>query len=163
LPLSTNSQRRKLTTDWIRSAFAMPLLTLFVLKSLDSIHESCPHCGKPLLQADGTAADRDNTARRACKSCRRRVGLCFICHQPVKGMYVWCPGCGHGGHLDHALQWFGGSSGNSVREVCPTGCGHKCNMLQPLSAFPRTEAFCQPVQSTDQINTLPPGGLHNIG
>jgi hypothetical protein len=62
--------------------------------------------------------------------------MCFICHQPVKGMYVWCPGCGHGGHLDHALQWFGGLSGKPVREVCPTGCGHKCN-LQAL--FSRTE------------------------
>ena len=30
---------------------------------------------------------------------------------------------GHGGHLEHALQWFGGSSGRTVREVCPTGCG----------------------------------------
>ena len=35
-----------------------------------------------------------SNARRICKSCRRRVGLCFICHEPVKGVYVWCPGCG---------------------------------------------------------------------
>jgi hypothetical protein len=33
-------------------------------------------------------------SRRVCKSCRRRVGLCFLCHEPVKGVYVWCPGCG---------------------------------------------------------------------
>jgi hypothetical protein len=84
--------------------------------------------------------------------------MCFICHQPVKGMYVWCPGCGHGGHLDHALQWFGGLSGKPVREVCPTGCGHKCNMLQPLSAFPRTESISQLVQFSDQIDMLPHGG-----
>ena len=31
---------------------------------------------------------------------------------------------GHGGHLDHALQWFGGGQkGKAVRELCPTGCG----------------------------------------
>ena len=30
---------------------------------------------------------------------------------------------GHGGHLDHALEWFGGQGGTPVREVCPTGCG----------------------------------------
>jgi hypothetical protein len=41
-------------------------------------------------------------------------------------MFVWCPGCGHGGHLDHALQWFGGLNGQSVREVCPAGCGTYC-------------------------------------
>ena len=57
--------------------------------------------------------------------------MCFLCHEPVVGMYVWCPGCGHGGHLEHALQWFGAS-----QEMCPTGCGHRCNRLQPLTAFP---------------------------
>ena len=36
---------------------------------------------------------------------------------PVKGVYVYCPGCGHGGHLEHALEWF------AVHEFCPTGCG----------------------------------------
>lgn len=35
-----------------------------------------------------------SNARRICKSCRRRIGLCFLCHEPVKGLYVWCPGCG---------------------------------------------------------------------
>ena len=30
---------------------------------------------------------------------------------------------GHGGHLDHALEWFGGMGGTPVREMCPTGCG----------------------------------------
>lgn len=85
----------------------------------DSIHESCPHCGKPLQGGESITG----IARRTCRSCRRRVGMCFLCHEPVKGVFVWCPGCGHGGHLDHALQWFGGMSGKPVREVCPTGCG----------------------------------------
>ena len=39
------------------------------------------------------------------------------------GVYVYCPGCGHGGHLEHALEWFGGTQGRPVRELCPTGCG----------------------------------------
>jgi hypothetical protein len=105
-----------------------------------TLHESCPHCGKALLNTDATGRDLDNTSRRLCKSCRRRVGLCFLCHEPVKGVYVWCPGCGHGGHLDHALQWFSGLDGK-VREVCPTGCGHRCNMTKQLSAFPRTDSL----------------------
>jgi len=78
-----------------------------------TIHESCPVCGKPLQGGSNSS----------CKSCRRKVGTCFICHESVKGMFVWCPGCGHGGHLDHALEWFG------KNEVCPTGCGHKCNLF----------------------------------
>ena len=44
---------------------------------------------------------------------------------------MWCPGCGHGGHLEHALQWFGGGhGGKAVREVCPTGCGESfCHVV----------------------------------
>jgi WD repeat-containing protein 24 len=100
-----------------------------------TISESCPHCGKA-IPADHRDISGSN-ARRACKSCRRRVAMCFICHEPVTGMvrcktspfsfsslfhfphfdtclclsallhsknqYVWCPGCGHGGHLEHGM------------------------------------------------------------
>jgi len=110
-----------------------------------TIHESCPHCGKPIPGSECDPVDSTGgpavVARRACQSCRRRIGMCFLCHEPVTGVFVWCPGCGHGGHLDHALEWFGGMSGNPVREVCPTGCGHKCNLTQQLNSFPRTESF----------------------
>ena len=69
------------------------------------------------------------------------------------------PNAGHGGHLSHALQWFGGlSSGKGgVREMCPTGCGHKCNLIKELSAFPRTDSlhekmmfgeYCEPIGSS---------------
>jgi ribosomal protein S27AE len=49
-----------------------------------TIHESCPHCGKA-IHADHRDISGSN-ARRACKSCRRRVAMCFICHEPVTGM-----------------------------------------------------------------------------
>ncbi len=29
-----------------------------------------------------------------------------ISHQIVKGIYVWCQGCGHGGHLEHMYEWY---------------------------------------------------------
>ena len=166
--------------------------------SPDSIHESCPHCGKALLDG-GASLDESTLARRACKSCRRRVGLCFLCHEPVKGLYVWCPGCGtcvaesfnrntskcswkvgsvadshfvsfffenktgHGGHLSHALQWFGGpsSGGGGVREVCPTGCGHRCNLVKELSAFPRTESMHEKVLFGEFCEVI--GGAMNEG
>ena len=85
-------------------------------KTSTTIQESCPHCRKPLQDADANG-DGVSSGRRACKNCRRRIGMCFLCHQPVTGIYVWCPGCGHGGHLDHALSWFGGLSGKAVREL----------------------------------------------
>lgn len=85
-------------------------------KTSTTIQESCPHCRKPMLQESSDSAAQ-GSARRTCKNCRRRVGMCFLCHQPVKGVFVWCPGCGHGGHLEHALSWFGGLSGKPVREL----------------------------------------------
>ena len=91
-----------------------------------TIHESCPKCGKPLIDGNitGDAGSGRLSAQRVCRSCRGRVGMCFLCHEPVNGIFVWCPGCGHGGHLEHALEWFG------KNEVCPTGCGHKCNLFK---------------------------------
>jgi hypothetical protein len=112
-------------------------------KQSTTIHHACPHCGKALLAGEGeNLQDMSSSVRRSCKNCRRRIGFCFLCHEPVNGVFVWCPGCGHGGHLDHALEWFGGGiDGNPVRESCPTGCGHRCNLSTQLSAFPRTDSF----------------------
>ena len=51
---------------------------------------------------------------------RIRQTLIFFSHVPVKGLYVWCQGCGHGGHLVHLKNWF------EKKTVCPAGCGHYC-------------------------------------
>jgi len=40
--------------------------------------------------------------------------------QVVRGIYIWCQGCAHGGHINHMREWF-----NNNRQ-CPTGCGHLC-------------------------------------
>ncbi|CAJ1936291.1 unnamed protein product [Cylindrotheca closterium] len=88
-----------------------------------TIHESCSTCGKPLQPS----TEPGGTTRKVCKTCRRPVGMCFLCHQPVTALYVWCQGCGHGGHLECALKWFGGFESEPPREICPTGCGHRCN------------------------------------
>ncbi|XP_041478602.1 GATOR complex protein WDR24-like isoform X2 [Lytechinus variegatus] len=45
---------------------------------------------------------------------------CSICHLPVKGLYAWCQGCSHGGHLEHIREWL------KTNQYCPTGCGHQC-------------------------------------
>lgn len=46
--------------------------------------------------------------------------MCAVCHHVVKGLFVWCQGCSHGGHLQHIMKWLETSS------HCPTGCGHLC-------------------------------------
>jgi len=105
-----------------------------------TIYESCHYCGKPLPNTNGPHRD--------CKNCRQRIGLCFLCHEPVKGLFVWCPGCGHGGHLEHAVEWF------KQKEMCPTGCGHRCNFLQSssVSPFPRTRMICQQILGESSTN-----------
>lgn len=46
---------------------------------------------------------------------------CSLCLQKVSGLCVCCKACGHGGHLDHLLEWF------DRDERCPTGCGCRCS------------------------------------
>ena len=73
---------------------------------------------------------------RAARSARAR---CSVCQLPVRGVLVWCQGCGHGGHADHMRKWFEKSL------ECPTGCGHVCLLRH-------TAPICLPVASS---STLP--------
>lgn len=52
--------------------------------------------------------------------CRQCASMCAVCHHVVKGLFVWCQGCSHGGHLQHIMKWLETSS------HCPAGCGHLC-------------------------------------
>ncbi|KAG8199533.1 hypothetical protein JTE90_009375 [Oedothorax gibbosus] len=54
-----------------------------------------------------------------CNSCKEMC-VCSICHQIVRGVFVWCQGCAHGGHLQHLKDWF------QENKQCPAGCGHLC-------------------------------------
>lgn len=75
-----------------------------------SIHTCCGECSKP-LQRTGWLCDRCHNAA---------TSSCSVCHQTVRGLYTWCQGCGHGGHLNHFIKWF------SNNRECPSGCGHSC-------------------------------------
>ena len=55
-----------------------------------------------------------------CAHCGSGMSVCAVCELLVRGLYVWCQGCGHGGHAEHMEEWFGSS------RVCPTGCMHRC-------------------------------------
>ena len=80
-----------------------------VNKQSTTVNVNCGSCGKSSL-----------TLKSYCDYCKSLFNTCCLCHQPVKGAYVWCHGCGHGGHAGHLEQWFKG------HVECPTGCGHAC-------------------------------------
>uniref|UniRef100_A0A6B2KYL6 ZZ-type domain-containing protein n=1 Tax=Arcella intermedia TaxID=1963864 RepID=A0A6B2KYL6_9EUKA len=87
-------------------------LNLIKEKSLrsTSLLLSCSGCSRQ-LEAGGWY----------CYKCKA-YKLCDICNLPVKGNYVWCQGCGHGGHREHLESWF------QANTKCPTGCSHICNL-----------------------------------
>lgn len=75
-----------------------------------AVHTNCGGCGRPLL----------GTAGWYCSKCRSvESSKCSICHMVVRGLYAWCQGCSHGGHLAHMKQWF------SNHDKCPK-CDHIC-------------------------------------
>ncbi|XP_066997844.1 GATOR2 complex protein WDR24 isoform X2 [Anabrus simplex] len=75
-----------------------------------TVYTSCGRCGKPLLRS-GWLCDRCHCSDGA---------ICSVCHQVVRGLYAWCQGCAHGGHLAHMQEWW------TINKQCPTGCGHIC-------------------------------------
>eukprot|EP01132_Coremiostelium_polycephalum_P001973 gene1973-2427_t len=77
-----------------------------------SFISSCSHCGKTIPQNS-----------LVCEKCTKVASICSICRLPVKGSFVWCQGCGHGGHLQHLKSWF------DKNDHCPSGCSHICKPL----------------------------------
>ena len=58
-----------------------------------------------------------------CLKCNNVLSQCCICHQTVRGLYVWCQGCSHGGHSNHIKEWL------KDNKECPAGCGHLCQYV----------------------------------
>ncbi|MGH0183901.1 UNVERIFIED_CONTAM: hypothetical protein FKN15_019485 [Acipenser sinensis] len=74
-----------------------------------TLHINCSNCKRPMSNK-GWICDR----------CHQCASICAVCHHVVKGLFVWCQGCSHGGHLEHIMNWLKSSS------HCPAGCGHLC-------------------------------------
>ncbi|KAI1304163.1 GATOR complex protein WDR24 [Halotydeus destructor] len=72
---------------------------------------SCNVCGKTSNKTRGPWT---------CANCSTRPSQCSVCHIRVAGLYVWCQGCSHGGHVEHMQEWM------AISRYCPTGCGHQC-------------------------------------
>ncbi len=96
---------------------------------------SCANCQKPIPNdrpawgcdrptcrrvAPVTASTVPNSATPSPYTAVSTHSLCALCHRPGKGLWVWCQGCGHGGHLAHLIDWF------KTERACPTGCSHMC-------------------------------------
>lgn len=108
-------QRHKLwnvATEVVRCAW---LNSVWVLSQQStSIAVCCARCG------------RRTRPHAACDTChpllRHTPDLCAVCHQVVRGLYAWCQGCSHGGHLHHMRKWM------ERYQLCPAGCGHSCQL-----------------------------------
>uniref|UniRef100_A0A3Q2SPK9 GATOR2 complex protein WDR24 n=1 Tax=Fundulus heteroclitus TaxID=8078 RepID=A0A3Q2SPK9_FUNHE len=74
-----------------------------------TLHINCTNCKRPMSNK-GWICDR----------CRQCASACAVCHHVVKGLFVWCQGCSHGGHLEHIMNWLRNNA------HCPAGCGHMC-------------------------------------
>nr|CAH8833500.1 unnamed protein product [Trichobilharzia regenti] len=83
----------------------------------------CGLCTKPLCASESTQRLTGHTGwacSRHATSCDPATITCALCHLVVRGLFVWCRGCSHGGHLDHMQAWL------MRRSECPAGCGHRC-------------------------------------
>ena len=76
-----------------------------------TIYSYCNNCARPLQPSLNSICDKCNG---------RNLARCTICEQRVRGQYMWCQRCGHGGHLNCITGWFNNNS------HCPSGCGCKC-------------------------------------
>ncbi|XP_077503120.1 WD repeat domain 59 isoform X2 [Amblyomma americanum] len=55
-----------------------------------------------------------------CDECKKLTLHCIVCHLAVRGQLHFCVSCGHGGHVEHLLDWF------RTQSQCPSGCGCRC-------------------------------------
>ncbi|XP_064072807.1 GATOR2 complex protein WDR24 [Vanessa tameamea] len=103
-------QRNKLwnvATEVIRCAWLSSVWS--ISQQSTTVTACCGRCG------------RRTRARAPCDACARAPpDLCAVCHQAVRGLYAWCQGCAHGGHLRHMRAW------TQQHHLCPAGCGHAC-------------------------------------
>jgi len=90
-----------------------------------TFYSQCGKCRKPV---PATTASKKGM-HSWCSKCQAPLSTCVLCRQPVLGLYVACPGCGHGGHLRHLKLWFEGKG----RSMCPSGCGHQCDFKAMLA------------------------------
>lgn len=104
-----------------------------------TVYINCGDCGRPLGGGSGTGGTSAGTGGSGsasqmpvgnsvvssgvgwyCQKCRSmKSAVCCVCGLIVRGLYAWCQGCSHGGHVEHLMEYFANHS------ICPK-CGHLC-------------------------------------
>ncbi|XP_055380424.1 GATOR complex protein WDR24 [Condylostylus longicornis] len=97
---------------WNEAALIINLSWIKSVRTLNqqstTAHTGCGECGRAIESVVGWYCSKCKTTSKCC-----------VCGLVVRGLYAWCRGCSHGGHIEHLKQWF------SVQEKCPK-CGHMC-------------------------------------
>ncbi|EMR09093.1 hypothetical protein PNEG_02438 [Pneumocystis murina B123] len=87
-----------------------------------SVYIDCYCCHKPIVN------QKENNTFSYCKCCRKIPNGCTICDIPVKGRYLWCQSCGHGGHTECLRNWF--MNNYNHYGACPAiACTHHCGFF----------------------------------
>ncbi|XP_030555484.1 GATOR complex protein WDR59 [Drosophila novamexicana] len=103
--------------------FGWQLLSKRALILKHTLHTPPPAQGVEFVTECSGCAKPKRTPK--CEPCKRPVLFCILCCLPVRGAANACISCGHGGHMQHMMQWF------ERHNVCATGCG--CSCLQRTS------------------------------
>jgi hypothetical protein len=86
---------------------------------------SCPRCKTTSTTSDGNV----------CSTCSDYGFRCIMCANAVRGLFTVCSLCGHGGHLEHIMNWFENET------KCPSGCGCSCVFTAPLDSSQASKAL----------------------
>lgn len=98
-----------ISTEVVRSSWLYSVLQWSHQSS--TVQMCCTRCGRPCRVGGGS-----------CDKCHTPPTVCAVCHQIVRGVFAWCQGCGHGGHLSHMASWL------TSHFHCAAGCGHVCQI-----------------------------------
>ncbi|PVU95479.1 hypothetical protein BB561_001796 [Smittium simulii] len=130
LDLSTNSQFRDILYSYIKLLDKLQLfsestkiLKMCNVASISNIFSDNTYISWDCNNCKSTCEKLNINTLIGCSKCIQPYNICSICNKPVLSTYIWCQGCGHGGHLEHFQSWFNDKKNNS----CPLGCGHYCN------------------------------------
>ncbi|VDL18914.1 unnamed protein product [Hymenolepis diminuta] len=130
-PLCNQAPKPEIAAPMKPSSLALPLARhIAILNQTGTcISVRCGKCAKPMQRNTNTIAPIGSPMQNfphapwACArhpSAETALSTCAVCHMTVRGIYLWCVGCSHGGHLHHIREWI------SKRAECPAGCGHYC-------------------------------------
>lgn len=88
--------------------FGWQLLSHRALILKHTLHPAPPPQGVEFVTECSGCAKPKRTPK--CEPCKRPVLFCTLCCLPVRGAANACLSCGHGGHMQHMMQWFEVSS-----------------------------------------------------